>query len=215
MQSQRGSSLHMAQQASGLKRHCSTPQCSGAHLAIYLAMYMMLLMALLMRSCSSCKLYHMLVKGHCIRPEARTPAGSAPQESLLHPQKGKVDLHRCGLLMAARALKTGAATGLVVTASHNPVADNGVKLVEPTGYMLDQSWEVNALPQKVLQISDAEALPAGESAFDMRTVSGVSSLADDAGNSGCVRGLNISGRSMPGGDFLLGQVSTTLQHKYI
>ena len=44
--------------------------------------------------------------------------------------------------MAAKALKTGAATGMVVTASHNPVADNGVKLVEPTGYMLNQSWEV-------------------------------------------------------------------------
>ena len=48
--------------------------------------------------------------------------------------------------MAARALKTGAATGLVVTASHNPVADNGVKLVEPTGYMLNQSWEVGSHP---------------------------------------------------------------------
>jgi len=55
-----------------------------------------------------------------------------------------VTMHRCGLLMAARALKTGAATGLVVTASHNPAADNGVKLVEPTGYMLDQSWEVRS-----------------------------------------------------------------------
>ena len=53
---------------------------------------------------------------------------------------------RCGLLMAARALKTGGVTGLVVTASHNLVADNGVKLVEPSGYMLLQSWEVGLEP---------------------------------------------------------------------
>ncbi len=46
--------------------------------------------------------------------------------------------------MAMRALKTGSVTGLVVTASHNPGEDNGVKLVEPTGYMLDQAWEVSA-----------------------------------------------------------------------
>ena len=45
--------------------------------------------------------------------------------------------------MAMRALKTGAVTGLVVTASHNPVEDNGVKLVDPTGYMLEQTWEVS------------------------------------------------------------------------
>ena len=44
--------------------------------------------------------------------------------------------------MAARALKTGGNTGLVVTASHNPEADNGVKLVDPSGYMLEQAWEV-------------------------------------------------------------------------
>lgn len=36
----------------------------------------------------------------------------------------------------------GAATGLVVTASHNPEQDNGVKLVDPSGYMLQQTWEV-------------------------------------------------------------------------
>lgn len=44
--------------------------------------------------------------------------------------------------MAARSLLLGAATGLVVTASHNPAQDNGVKLVDPSGYMLEQSWEV-------------------------------------------------------------------------
>lgn len=57
-------------------------------------------------------------------------------------------LHRCGLLMAARSMAVGAATGLVVTASHNPAQDNGVKLVEPSGYMLQQSWEVCTLCAK-------------------------------------------------------------------
>ena len=44
--------------------------------------------------------------------------------------------------MPARSMAVGAATGIVVTASHNPAQDNGVKLVEPSGYMLQQSWEV-------------------------------------------------------------------------
>ena len=44
--------------------------------------------------------------------------------------------------MAARSMMLGSATGLVVTASHNPAEDNGVKLVDPSGYMLQQSWEV-------------------------------------------------------------------------
>lgn len=50
--------------------------------------------------------------------------------------------------MAARSMALGAATGLVVTASHNPAQDNGVKLVEPSGYMLQQSWEVCTLSAK-------------------------------------------------------------------
>ena len=44
--------------------------------------------------------------------------------------------------MAARALKTRQLTGICITASHNPAPDNGVKLVEPTGEMLCQEWEV-------------------------------------------------------------------------
>ena len=44
--------------------------------------------------------------------------------------------------MALRSRKTGGVTGIVVTASHNPAEDNGVKLVEPSGYMLVQDWEV-------------------------------------------------------------------------
>ena len=63
--------------------------------------------------------------------------------------------HRCGILMAMRSMKTSGITGIVVTASHNPAEDNGVKLIEPTGYMLTQSWEVSSPSFKKPKSTDA------------------------------------------------------------
>lgn len=31
--------------------------------------------------------------------------------------------------------------GVIVTASHNPEQDNGVKIIDPLGGMLEESWE--------------------------------------------------------------------------
>lgn len=51
---------------------------------------------------------------------------------------------RCGALAAVRSHVTGRTTGIVITASHNPEPDNGVKLVDCTGGMLPLSWETHA-----------------------------------------------------------------------
>ncbi|XP_038880074.1 phosphoacetylglucosamine mutase [Benincasa hispida] len=56
-------------------------------------------------------------------------------------------VYRVGILAALRALKTGRVIGLMITASHNKVSDNGVKVADPSGGMLTQEWEpfANAL----------------------------------------------------------------------
>ncbi|GBP55505.1 Phosphoacetylglucosamine mutase [Eumeta japonica] len=51
-------------------------------------------------------------------------------------------VYRMGLLAVLRSrVKNGRTVGLMITASHNLEPDNGVKLVDPDGEMLEQSWE--------------------------------------------------------------------------
>jgi phosphoacetylglucosamine mutase len=52
---------------------------------------------------------------------------------------------RMGMLAALRSRARGGLwVGLMVTASHNPEADNGIKLIDCDGGMLAQSWERHA-----------------------------------------------------------------------
>ncbi|XP_023778087.1 phosphoacetylglucosamine mutase isoform X2 [Cyanistes caeruleus] len=58
---------------------------------------------------------------------------------------------RMGLLAILRSKAVTATIGIMVTASHNPEEDNGVKLVDPLGEMLHPSWEEYAT-----QLANAE-----------------------------------------------------------
>lgn len=69
-------------------------------------------------------------------------------------------VYRVGILAALRSLKTESVIGVMITASHNIVSDNGVKVADPNGSMLSQHWEpfADALanapsPQHLLQVS--------------------------------------------------------------
>jgi phosphoacetylglucosamine mutase len=49
-----------------------------------------------------------------------------------------------GLLASLRSIQTKKAVGVCVTASHNPIEDNGMKLIDTDGGMLARKWEIYA-----------------------------------------------------------------------
>ena len=70
---------------------------------------------------------------------------------------------RAGLLAALRsAACEGRATGVAVTASHNPGGDNGLKVADPGGGMLAVAWEAHA--EALAAAGDAAALRAAAAA---------------------------------------------------
>lgn len=79
------------------------------------------------------------------RPKFGTSGFRGPAEKFLGVA------FRCGVVTALRCYASKGDCGLVITASHNPVNDNGVKFVDFNGEMFPVEWEVYAQ-----QIVDAE-----------------------------------------------------------
>lgn len=62
-------------------------------------------------------------------------------------------MYRMGLLATLRSRSfSGSAIGVMITASHNPECDNGVKLVDPMGEMLEKNWE--SIATNLVNVSD-------------------------------------------------------------
>ncbi|KAL5471476.1 hypothetical protein EMCRGX_G029596 [Ephydatia muelleri] len=74
--------------------------------------------------------------GHPVKAFQYGTAGFRERGELL-----ETVVFRIGLLAAIRSKCTKATIGVMITASHNPVEDNGVKVVEPHGEMLLTQWE--------------------------------------------------------------------------
>uniref|UniRef100_A0A8C9BK38 Phosphoacetylglucosamine mutase n=1 Tax=Phocoena sinus TaxID=42100 RepID=A0A8C9BK38_PHOSS len=84
-------------------------------------------------------------------------------------------MFRMGLLAVLRSKQTKSTIGVMVTASHNPEEDNGVKLVDPLGEMLAPSWEDHAtclanaeeqdLPRVLVDIGEKAAVNLHQDAF--------------------------------------------------
>ncbi|VDK80106.1 unnamed protein product [Litomosoides sigmodontis] len=63
---------------------------------------------------------------------------------------------RVGYLAGIRARHLNQTVGIMITASHNPIEDNGVKMIDPMGGMLDAAWENYA--NLIVNASDSEFL---------------------------------------------------------
>ncbi|KAF9568436.1 phosphoacetylglucosamine mutase, partial [Agrocybe pediades] len=104
----------------------------------------------------------------------RSFSDAHPKPSALHFQYGTAGfrtlgstldsvIFRVGILAGLRSKRLdGRTIGVMVTASHNPEEDNGVKLVDPRGEMLEASWEAHATVVANAPTTDAllEALDA-------------------------------------------------------
>jgi len=113
--------------------------------------------------------------------------------------RGRVDegsesvFARVGAVAWCRAVATGSAVGLCVTASHNPEHDNGVKLVDPDGGMLDAAWEPRAA--RVVNAATAQdALALIQQLYDEAVAQSAASASGSGSGSASATPLVLTAR---------------------
>uniref|UniRef100_A0A5S6R505 phosphoacetylglucosamine mutase n=1 Tax=Trichuris muris TaxID=70415 RepID=A0A5S6R505_TRIMR len=127
-------------------------------------------------------------------------------------------MFRMGIVAVLRARQTGATVGIMITASHNPVGDNGLKMIDPSGEMLAEEWEDRATqfancPEQNLE-AEIEAM-VRDFNIDMNA-EGVVCCARDTRPSGIsLLGVVRVGVEMVRGKFISYDVLTTPQLHYI
>lgn len=75
----------------------------------------------------------------------------------MHGDKLFPIMYTVGFLAALRSVEQhGKAIGVMVTASHNAHQDNGVKLVDPSGEVLEREWE--SVAEKLANSQNAQGM---------------------------------------------------------
>jgi Phosphoglucomutase/phosphomannomutase, alpha/beta/alpha domain I len=143
--------------------------------------------AQLCNSCPSAQVLKVHNSKHCIQMESSNwlqASEQFPKQHSLQPSYGTAGfrseasllpstVYRTAALTVLRSVVSGGATGLMITASHNPEADNGVKVLEPSAEYLVASWECHATDlarcSSTKELADALALLA--STYNIRDCS--------------------------------------------